>query len=210
VEDTNELVNAETYFDEHLRVGDYYSQNDQTLGQWQGLAAKRLGLQNTVKRDDFLQLCRNLNPATGERLTQRLKTTRVDSGHEVANRRIFYDFTFSPPKSVSLLALVAQDQRLIESHDRAVVSALAELEQFAATRVHEAGQISDRLTATLSPPRSATTHHAPWTRICTPTAFCLTPLMMTWKAVGRRWTTLKCSRPRNSWRMYITMNSSRP
>jgi conjugative relaxase-like TrwC/TraI family protein len=143
------LVNAETYFDEHLRVGDYYSQNDQTLGQWQGLAAKRLGLQNTVKRDDFLQLCRNLNPATGERLTQRHKTTRVDSGHEVANRRIFYDFTFSPPKSVSLLALVAQDQRLIESHDRAVVSALAELEQFAATRVHEAGQISDRLTGNI-------------------------------------------------------------
>jgi hypothetical protein len=44
---------------------------------------------------------------------------------------------------------VAQDQRLIEAHDRAVVSALAELEQFAATRVHEAGQISDRLTGNI-------------------------------------------------------------
>ena len=40
---------------------------------------------------------------------------------------------------------MAQDQRLIEAHDRAVASALVELEQFAATRVHEAGQITDRL-----------------------------------------------------------------
>jgi conjugative relaxase-like TrwC/TraI family protein len=143
------LVNAETYFDEHLRVGEYYNQDDQTLGRWQGFGAERLGLRNAVQRDDFLQLCQNLNPVTGERLTQRHKTTRLDSGHEVANRRIFYDFTFSPPKSVSLLALVAQDQRLIEAHDRAVVSALAELEQFAATRVHEAGQISDRLTGNI-------------------------------------------------------------
>lgn len=143
------LVNAETYFDEHLRVGDYYSQNDQTLGQWRGLGAQKLGLRDTIQRDDFLQLCQNLNPATGERLTQRHKTTRNDSGHEVANRRIFYDFTFSPPKSVSLLALVANDQRLIEAHDRAIISALTELEQFAATRVHEAGQISDRLTGNI-------------------------------------------------------------
>ena len=117
--------------------------DDQTIGRWRGFGAERLGLRNAVQRDDFLQLCQNLNPVTGERLTQRHKTTRLDSGHEVANRRIFYDFTFSPPKSVSLLALVAHDQRLIEAHDRAVVSALAELEQFAATRVHEAGQISE-------------------------------------------------------------------
>ena len=121
------LVNAETYFDEHLCVGEYYNQDDQTLGRWQGFGAERLGLRNAVQRDDFLQLCQNLNPVTGKRLTQRHKTTRVDSGHEVANRRIFYDFTFSPPKSVSLMALVAQDQRLIEAHDRAVVSALLNL-----------------------------------------------------------------------------------
>ena len=144
------LVNAETYFDEHLRVGEYYSQDHQMLGRWQGFGAERLGLRNAVQRDDFLQLCQNLNPVTGERLTQRDKTTRVDSGHEVANRRIFYDFTFSPPKSVSLLALLAQDQRLIEAHDRAVVLALAELEQFAATRIRKGGiEEGDRVTGNL-------------------------------------------------------------
>ena len=77
------LVNAETYFDQHLRVGDYYGQDGQTLGQWHGLGAEKIGLRNTIQRDDFLQLCQNLNPATGERLTQRHKTTRLESGHEL-------------------------------------------------------------------------------------------------------------------------------
>ena len=143
------LVNAESYFDEHLRVGDYYGQDGHALGHWHGLGAEKLGLRHVIEREDFLRLCQNRHPATGERLTLRQKTTRVEAGHAVANRRIFFDFTFSPPKSVSILALVAQDQRLVEAHDRAVVSALAELEPFAATRVHEAGQISDRPTGNI-------------------------------------------------------------
>jgi hypothetical protein len=87
------LVNAETYFDEHLRVGDsigqYYAQDGQTLGKWHGLGAEKLGLSNTIGRENFLQLCRNVNPENGERLTQRQKSARFENGHEVANRRIF-------------------------------------------------------------------------------------------------------------------------
>jgi hypothetical protein len=44
-------------------------------------------------------------------LTQRLNTTRIKDGRPAANRRIFYDFTFSPPKSVSLVALAGEDGR---------------------------------------------------------------------------------------------------
>ncbi len=43
---------------------------------------------------------------TGETLTQRLNTTRAAAGKDAANRRIFYDFTFSPPKSVSLVGFL--------------------------------------------------------------------------------------------------------
>ena len=39
---------------------------------------------------------------------------------EHANRRVFYDFTFSPPKSVSVAALVGHDQRIVEAHEQAV------------------------------------------------------------------------------------------
>ena len=64
----------------------------------------------------------------------------------VANRRIFYDFTFSPPKSVSIQALIANDKRLLESHTRAVRVAVNELQHFAGTRIHQGLNISERLT----------------------------------------------------------------
>ena len=62
---------------------------------------------------------------------------REQEGEAKTNRRIFYDFTFSPPKSVSIATLVASDERIVESHDKAVRAALVEFEMFAATRVRK-------------------------------------------------------------------------
>ena len=148
------LSNAKEYFEEHLCAGDYYSEGERIYGQWFGEGAKRLHLSGTVQADEFLSLCDNLNPETGQRLTQRLKTTRIQidangDRQETANRRVFYDFTISPPKSVSIMALVGQDGRITKSHNRAVSAALCELERFAGTRVHTAGRISDRNTANM-------------------------------------------------------------
>jgi conjugative relaxase-like TrwC/TraI family protein len=95
----------------------------------------------------FLRLCENRHPASGETLTQRLNTTRKDeAGDNKANRRIFYDFTFSPPKSVSVVALVAADHRILEAHAQAVRSALKEFEAFATTRVRVGKADCDRST----------------------------------------------------------------
>src|SRR5436309_2754674 len=96
------LVNAKAYFEEHLSTGDYYCEGETVGGQWFGEGAESLRLSGTVKRDEFLRLCDNLDPRTGELLTLRLKTTRNEIGDDgeartVANRRVFYDFTFSPP-----------------------------------------------------------------------------------------------------------------
>jgi conjugative relaxase-like TrwC/TraI family protein len=142
------LTNAEKYFEEHLQLGDYYSQENHVCGEWIGDGARRLSLSGAVKKADFLQLCHNQNPCTGELLTQRMNTSRRDviNSCEVANRRVFYDFTFSPPKSVSVLAFVGNERRIVESHDRAVKAAVAELERFAGTRVHTGLQTSERLT----------------------------------------------------------------
>ena len=142
------LNNAEKYFKEHLQLGDYYSQENIVSGEWAGIGAEQLGLTGTVRQDQFLKLCHNQNPQTGELLTQRLKTTRWDSDKmaEVANRRVFYDFTFSPPKSVSIQALIADDMRLLESHSRAVRIAVKELQHFAGTQVHRGMDKSERLT----------------------------------------------------------------
>ena len=143
------LKNAKGYFEEHLSLGDYYSENERVRGEWIGEGATMLGLAGAVTRDDFLALCDNLHPKSGEQLTQRRNTVRRSDETEAANRRVFYDFTFSPPKSVSVAALVAGDQRLIAAHADAVKIALRELEQFAATRVRGGDTNADRRTGNI-------------------------------------------------------------
>lgn len=142
------LHNAREYFRAHLRVGDYYSEGQEIEGEWLGAAAEALGLTGRVKEEAFLALCEGRNPVTGARLTQRLNSTRSENGRLVANRRIFHDFTISPPKSVSVVALCC-DKRIIEIHDRAVRIAMSELELFAETRVRKAHQDSSRATRSI-------------------------------------------------------------
>jgi conjugative relaxase-like TrwC/TraI family protein len=95
-------------------------------------------------------LCENKNPRTGETLTQRLKSTRMEDGQSVANRRVFFDFTVSPPKSVSLVAFIGGDQRIFGAHERAVRAMLREFEAFAATRIRAGRQQDDRLTGNVA------------------------------------------------------------
>src|SRR5208283_9428 len=134
------LGDAKEYFEEHLCVGDYYTEGQQVLGQWCGQGAEQLGLSGVTGREEFARLCENLHPQTGERLTLRQKTTRREIGEDgqerqTFNRRVYYDFTFSPPKSVSIAALAAGDTRIVRAHEQAVAAALQQLQSFAATRV---------------------------------------------------------------------------
>src|SRR4029453_5923201 len=101
------LAGAETYFDENLSRNDYYTTEEVRAGQWIGYGAERIGLkvEGYVNRDSFRAFCENINPQTGQRLTQRNK--------ETGKRRVFYDFTCSAPKSVSILAVTLHDHRLV-------------------------------------------------------------------------------------------------
>lgn len=132
------LGNAEKYFKEHLSAGDYYAEGNHVPGEWFGVGANKLKLSGKVRLDDFVKLCRNIDPNSDERLTERQKTK---------NRRVFYDFTLSPPKSVSIVALVGGDRRVEESHHRSTRTAVCELEKFAAARVRKNGASSYRTTA---------------------------------------------------------------
>jgi conjugative relaxase-like TrwC/TraI family protein len=148
------LEDAKEYFAEHLSVGDYYTEGQQVLGQWYGQGAEQLGLSGITGQDEFAALCDNLHPQTGEKLTVRQKTTRLDTGadgelRKNANRRVFYDFTFSPAKSVSIAALVGHDPRIVEAHEQAVTVALNQLQTFASTRVRKNGQCTDRTTGNI-------------------------------------------------------------
>lgn len=106
--------NAKRYFEEHLAAGDYYAEGQRVTGQWFGKGAENLGLSGTTAENDFVRLCESFHPQSGERLTLRQKTTRSEIGpdgqqSQSANRRVFFDFTFSPPKSVSIAALIRDD-----------------------------------------------------------------------------------------------------
>lgn len=128
-------------------MGEYYNEGQRVTGQWFGLGAERLGLTSQVGAEAFLRLCENRHPASGETLTQRLNTTRKDEASDKsANRRIFYDFTVSPPKSVSVAALVGADNRILEAHAQAVRLAMKEFEAFATTRVRIGKADYDRAT----------------------------------------------------------------
>jgi conjugative relaxase-like TrwC/TraI family protein len=148
------LKDARQYFKEHLSVGDYYTEGQQVPGHWFGQGAEDLGLNGVTHLAEFVLLCENLHPQTGEKLTMRQNTTRTDIGrdgqeHENSNRRVFYDFTFSPAKSVSVAALVGDDPRILDAHEQAVNEALRQLQSFAATRVRKKGECSDRLTGNI-------------------------------------------------------------
>ena len=69
-------------------------------------------------------------------------------GETVANRRVFYDFTISPPKSVSVVAFLADD-RILQIHDQALKVAMTELEKFAESRLRKSGERGERQTGNI-------------------------------------------------------------
>ncbi len=131
---------AHVYFDEHLSHNDYYTEGEVQPGYWIGEGTNRLGLREgcAVDQSTFLSLCDGLHPGTGERLTLRQ--------NEPGKRRIFFDFTCSAPKSVSVMAVTMNDSRLVEAHQEASRVALKELERFAAARIRAKGADADRTT----------------------------------------------------------------
>src|ERR1017187_4532448 len=135
------LADAKSYFDENLAKNDYYAAGEIRPGQWIGTGAERLGLKNAVTREQFHALCENRDPNDDERLTQRQQKEN--------QRRVFFDFTCAPPKSVSVLAVTLDDQRLVEAHEDSARVAFRELETFAATRVRKQGSQRDRTTGNL-------------------------------------------------------------
>jgi len=139
------LTDARKYFEKHLAVGDYYEEGQAVAGEWFGEGARKLSLDGRVGRNEFLALCENRNPSSGKTLTQRQRTSGPSTGH--LDRRVFYDFTFSPPKSVSIAGLVARDQYVTQAHHRALRLALAEFEAFASTRVRKGSSNEDRMTS---------------------------------------------------------------
>ena len=144
------MSNGAGYSARHLQHSDYYAEGERVTGQWQGRGAEMLGLAGEVQSEQFEALRQGVDPQSGEFLRQRHSADRTAADGTTQSRgRNLYDFTISAPKSVSIMAQLGGDARLVEAHGKAVQESLKELEHRAASRVRRDRANDNRITGNL-------------------------------------------------------------
>lgn len=130
---------AKSYFATELNQADYYINDQELKGRFQGKLAERLGLGLDADKDTFFALCENTNPKTGENLTWMTKD----------NRTVGYDINFHCPKSVSIVHALSGNRDILDLFEQSVSQTMREIEQDVMTRVRKDGAYFDRKTSEL-------------------------------------------------------------
>jgi conjugative relaxase-like TrwC/TraI family protein len=112
----------------------YFSQGGTLRGEWHGQLAPILKLSGEVAAQAFDRLAEGQHPETGEQLINHRDTIKTQAGEEVGHRA-GWDLTFNAPKTVSLTALVGEDERVREAHRNAVRAALDATEKYVQARL---------------------------------------------------------------------------
>ena len=138
---TISAISSSAQASSYYEADDYYTGDGLSPSEWQGAGAVALGLSGEVERDQFREMLDGKMPG-GQQLGS------VRDGE--VQHRPGWDVTMSAPKSVSIMAEVAGDRRLVGAHDRAVKSALAFAERHtAATRIRDGGIVERQQTGNL-------------------------------------------------------------
>jgi len=132
---------AQTYHAKEFtsKEQNYWSQEGEIEGEWQGQLAERFGLSGAISAADFARLSQGQHPETGEQLVRQRASYEYESADGKAIRtmehRAGWDATFAAPKSISLTALVGGDHRVREAHRESVRAALEQLEHYTQARI---------------------------------------------------------------------------
>jgi conjugative relaxase-like TrwC/TraI family protein len=121
------------------KLGQYYGQEQEVVGEWQGKGAELLGLKGQVDQKSFEDLCENKRPGSGKNLTPRTND----------NRRVGYDFNFNCPKSVSVVHALTGDERVLGAFREAVSETMRQIEGDMKTRVRVHDAQEDRKTGNM-------------------------------------------------------------
>ncbi|AEW02348.1 conjugal transfer protein [Niastella koreensis] len=132
-------AHAEDYFNDAFLQGDYYINDQEYPGAFHGKVANRLGIAGPTTKEAFHSLCWNINPATGETLTQRTSDSRT----------VYYDINYHCPKSVSTAYAVYGDERIPAVFQESVHETMQDIEADGQTRVRKNGQNENRPTGEL-------------------------------------------------------------
>ncbi|MGE6695138.1 MobF family relaxase [Sphingobium limneticum] len=116
----------------YYTVGDYYTKGGNEPSEWGGKLAADLGLSGAVDP----KLLRDL--LAGKVGDQQLGRHRADG--EIQHHP-GWDFAVNAPKSVSVMGLVAGDERVLAAHEGAVTVAVSYLEEQAQLRRRDDGKI---------------------------------------------------------------------
>lgn len=130
---------AKDYHNDALLKSDYYLNDQELAGSFNGRLAKRIGIEGAASKLAFDALCENINPITLNPLTPRKSKKRT----------VGYDINFHCPKSVSILHALADDSHILESFRSSVHLVMQEIEADAKTRVRKNGKDEDRVTGEL-------------------------------------------------------------
>jgi conjugative relaxase-like TrwC/TraI family protein len=112
----------------------YFTQGGRLEGQWHGKLAAEVGLKGAVSQEIFDRLAEGKDPFSGEQLIRHRDTIKTENKDEIGHRA-GWDLTFNAPKTISLTALVGNDERVRQAHQEAVKIALNETEKYVQARL---------------------------------------------------------------------------
>lgn len=129
---------AKQYYNKGLSKADYYIQDQEINGCFDGKIAKRLGVfEKPITKKLFDALCDNIHPITGQSITPRT----------LKDRRVGYDISFHCPKSVSVLYAFTLNKEILDVFVHSVDLTMQEIETDMLTRIRINNQNKDRHTS---------------------------------------------------------------